>query len=215
MRYFKKFIFLKTILIISFLAVANKEKTENVSASHRIYVLKHQWHTGIILNISDINHHMVLLSNEFSNSNYIEIGWGDKDFYMAEKGTVWLALKAVLWPTKSVLHVAEITNQTLMIYNENQLMEIQLNEKDFNNLISYIHQSFYINENKELESLGNGLYGNSQFYLSNEKYHLFKTCNVWLARGLKKSNIAIKPFRALTSGNLMKQLKKIESSDDK
>ncbi len=215
MKYFQKFIFLYLILIVSLLASANTKKPESVSLSYKAYVLKHKWHTGIILKISDINDHMILLCNDFSSSNYIEIGWGDKGFYMAEKETVWLALKAVLWPTKSVLHVAEITNQQLIQFNENELIELQLNEKDFNTLILHINQSFYINENEELESLGNGLYGNSQFYLSTEKYHLFKTCNVWLARGLKKSNVPIKPFYALTSKNVMKQLKNVDTFDNK
>lgn len=214
MKYFQKFIFLYLISIVSLLTIANTEKPESVSLSYKVYVLKHEWHTGIIFKVSDINDQMILLCDDFSTSKYIEIGWGDKDFYMAEKETVWLALKAALWPTKSVLHIAEITSQQLIQFNENELIELQLKEKDFNTLISYINQSFYINENEKLESLGNGLYGNSQFYLSIEKYHLFKTCNVWLARRLKKSNVPIKPFCTLTSKSVMKQLKNAGSFNE-
>ena len=148
------------------------------------------------------------LPKYFKNTQYIEIGWGDKDFYMAENETVWLALKAVLWPTESVLHVAEINSHPLWLFKENEIIELKLSVDNFNKLVKYLNNSFSLNDDNHNIILGKGLYGNSHFYLSNEKYHLFKTCNVWIAKGLKNSGISINSFFALTSKNVMKQLKK-------
>ncbi len=60
----------------------------NVTECKKIYVLKHRWHTGIIINRSEARELLSAISNDFNNSQYIEIGWGDKDFYMSEKGTL-------------------------------------------------------------------------------------------------------------------------------
>lgn len=171
-----------------------------------VYILKHRWHTGIIIKTDDVKNSMPAIANDFENAQYIEIGWGDKDFYMAERETVCLVLKAVLWPTESVLHVAEINSHPLLLFEENEIIELNLSVDNFNKLVKYLNNSFSLNDDNII--LGKGLYGNSHFYLSNEKYHLFKTCNVWIAKGLKNSEISINSFFALTSKNVMKQLKK-------
>ncbi len=113
-----------------------------------------------------------------------------------------------MWPTESVLHVAENSSHQLERLNEEEIIEIELTEENFNKLIKYLNKSFSLDSNKHNIKLGKGLYGNSRFYLSNEHYHLFKTCNVWTAKGFKVADIPIKPCFALTSKNVMKQLSK-------
>ncbi|MCK5169524.1 MAG: DUF2459 domain-containing protein [Bacteroidales bacterium] len=183
-------------------------KDYNVIECKKIYVLKHRWHTGIIINRAEAIKFLPSLGADFNNSQYIEIGWGDKDFYMAEKGTLFLALRAVLWPTESVLHVAEINSHPLWLFKKQEIIEFELTDDNFAKLIHYFNSSFYIDNNLNNLKLGKGLYGNSQFYLSIEHYHLFKTCNVWVAKGFKKANVPIKPCYAFTSKNVMKQLNK-------
>lgn len=201
--------YLIQILVIAvFLGYSNLTNNQPVPGSKKIYILKHQWHTGIIFKIEDIKSDLDFLVQDFGDSEYIEVGWGDKDFYMAREETVWLVFKAAIWPTKSVLHVAEIKNNQLMMFEEDEIIEIELDDEDLDKLILYIKSSFYLDENKRPEKLGKGLYGKSQFYLSEEKYHLFKTCNVWMAKGLKKGGVPIHPFYAFTSKNIIKQLTK-------
>jgi hypothetical protein len=48
----------------------------------------------------------------------------------------------------------------------------------------------------------------SYFYLSDITYWGTRTCNVWTARALRKSGFPINPVVALTSGNVMKQVRK-------
>jgi uncharacterized protein (TIGR02117 family) len=203
------------ILILSIAFILNPlfnnldSKAGEVIKYKKIYMLKHRWHTGIIINRSEANELLPALGNDFNNSQYIEIGWGDKDFYMAEKETVWLTIRAMFWPTKSVLHIAEINSHPLWLFKEQEIIELELTEENFDKLIQYFNNSFYIDSNQNNIKLGKGLYySNSQFYLSNEHYHMFKTCNVWTARGLKIAEIPIKPCFALTSKNVMKQLSK-------
>ena len=47
----------------------------------KIYILKHRWHTGIIIERAELKNILSALEKDFLSSQYIEIGWGDKDFY--------------------------------------------------------------------------------------------------------------------------------------
>ena len=209
MKIYTKLVLLFIVLILNYstLKCISSNEDENIGFK-TIYVLKHRWHTGIIIKTDDVKKSMFAIANDFENTQYIEIGWGDKDFYMAEKETVCLVLKAVLLPTESVLHIAEINSHPLLSFKENEIIELKLSLDDFDKLVKYLNNSFYLNDDNSNIRLGRGLYGNSYFYLSNEKYHLFKTCNVWIAKGLINANVSIKPFFALTSKNVMKQLSK-------
>ncbi|MBU8893904.1 MAG: DUF2459 domain-containing protein [Bacteroidales bacterium] len=205
---FKIFILSLAFVCHNNVGYTSYSEQNNVNEYNKIYVVKHRWHSGIILNRSETKELLPALGIDFSNSQYIEIGWGDKDFYMAEKGTLSLAFKAVLWPTESVIHVAEISSHQLEKYSEGEIIQLELTEDNFAKLMMYFNSSFYLDDNHNNIKYGRGLYGNSQFYLSNEQYHLFKTCNVWVAKALKNANISINPFFAFTSKNVMRQLRK-------
>ena len=56
-------------------------------------------------------------------------------------------------------------------------------------------------------TLGPGLYGHSRFYASRERFHLFKTCNVWVATALQAAGVQVTPALTLTTERLMVQLR--------
>src|SRR5512134_2361869 len=70
-----------------------------------IYVINHGWHTGIAVRRADLPDGVRPEGADVADSEYVEVGWGDRAFYMAPEGTVGLALKAVFWPSPGVLHV--------------------------------------------------------------------------------------------------------------
>jgi len=53
--------------------------------------------------------------------------------------------------------------------------------------------------------LGPGLYGRSRFYASRERFHLFKTCNVWVATALREAGLPVTP--SINAGALMARLR--------
>lgn len=180
---------------------------------HKIYVVKYDWHTGVIFDKNEALDFFPSLQDDFNEFNFIEIGWGDKDFYMAEKETFWIAFKAGLFPTKSALHITALMDNPEKHYENYEIEIINLNDENFKNLIQYFNKSFALDENSNNIKLKNGLKQNSQFYLSIEKYYIFKTCNVWIAKSLKRAGVPIRPFFALTSKNVMKQLKRMNKEE--
>lgn len=127
---------------------------------------------------------------------------------MAEKETVWLAIKAALWPTKSVIHVSAFNTDPKFYYLNKTVIELKLTESNFIQLIDYVSNSLEKNNDGKLIQLGK-FNKVSRYYLSKEKYHLFKTCNVWTAKALKTSGISINPTFCLTSKGVVKRLQRI------
>ena len=179
------------------------------SESHKtIYLVNHGWHAGIVLRRADIPDSDWPALRDFPNAQYLEVGWGDMDFYLTPDPHLGLTLKAALWPTASALHIVGFNGPVSAYFPYSEITGIELSSAGFEHLSRTIAASFTMDEVGNTTSLGPGLYGNSRFYLSRETYHLFNTCNVWTARALRAAGLPITPVRAITTEDLMSQARK-------
>lgn len=176
--------------------------------SRSVYVIDHGWHAGIVVRKEDIPHNIWPESQDFPDAEYLEVGWGDRDWYQAPGFNLWFALKALFWPTSSVLHVVGFNGSIESYFPENEIIELELSLRGFERLFGYIQDSHARDTSGKTIRLGPGLYRNSFFYLSNEKFHLFKTCSVWAAKAIRSAGYPITPSYAMTVGNLMFQVRK-------
>lgn len=168
-----------------------------------IYLVSHGWHAGIVLRRADIPMTIWPEHNEFSEAEYLEIGWGDKDYYMTPEPNFGIMLKAGLLPTASVLHVIGFNGAVTRYFPHSEVIRLDLSETGFEQLCSYLANSFSRDEAGHSQSLGPSLYGDGRFYLSRENYHAFNTCNVWTARGLRAAGCPVTPAFTLTVDTLM------------
>lgn len=172
--------------------------------SKNIYLVSHGWHAGIVIQRVDIPQGVwTEHKHDFPEARYLEVGWGDQDFYQTPEPTLGMKLKAVLFPTKSVLHVVGFSDPVRTYFPNSEIIEIALSYEGFERLCKYIEQSYAKDERGEIQALGPGLYGNSQFYQSRESYHGFRTCNVWTARALRAAGCPVAPGRLIKVESLM------------
>ena len=68
-------------------------------------------HTGIAVRRADIPASLLPEKRDFPDADYLEVGWGERDFYMAQTAGPWLSFKAAFLPNRSVLHVAGVRGQ--------------------------------------------------------------------------------------------------------
>ena len=139
-----------------------------------IFVVNYGEHAGIILKVEDVNSSLWKIEPVFKEFEYIEVGWGDEDFYKSPDPSIWTTLKAGLFPTSSILHIRALSQYELNRFHENKIAKLTISEKGFENLSLYIQDSFAI-ENNKFTTLSKGLYPNSIFYLSSKKYHISAT----------------------------------------
>jgi uncharacterized protein (TIGR02117 family) len=168
-----------------------------------IYVVSHGWHVGIVVQRADIPARLWPEHRQLPAAAYLEIGWGDQDFYQADKVTLGLILKAALLPTPSVLHLVWFDLPVSQYFPASEIVEVGVTQQSFEALCRFIHTVYHRDARGKTVQLGPGVYGTSRFYLAQGKYHLFNTCNTWTAKALRAVGCPISPIGVLTAGSIM------------
>lgn len=174
----------------------------------KIYIISHDWHTGIVIPNHKFNNKLLSLNEHFKNAKFYELGWGDKDFYQANEITTKITLKAVFWPTASVMHVVALSSEPRFSFPFSKRIELELSEKAYKLLIDNLTKTFKLNEKNELIKKTKGIYGYSYFFEANGYYFMTNTCNSWTAEMLDAAGIPIRTCFTLTADSVMSQVEK-------
>ena len=142
---------------------------------------------------------------DFSDRKYIEIGWGDKTFYQTSNPSFSMAFDALLKSTSSVIHLYGFDQTIRTTFKDAEIIELDIEEDNYIKLLYFIHKSFTLNADGSAQLKGPGLYGkeNSFFYAANGKFHMFNTCNTWVANAIQAAGIGINSNSIMTSDSLM------------
>lgn len=202
-----KFIFIIITIVLSACSakpyVVKPIAGDTSSPQQAVYILSHGWHTGIVVSAKEMTSRLPALKQRFGSSPYLEFGWGDKGFYQAKEITSGLTLKALLWPTETVMHVVAVAGKVAEEFPTSEVSIICLNDSEYSALLSFIVSSFQKNASGEIIALEAGLYGDSQFYKGEGDYYLMNTCNKWTAKALQSAGMDISPTFKLTADSVM------------
>ena len=172
-----------------------------------IYIAKSYWHTGLIVEINELSLNTLPVLKKFSDAEFVDIGMGERDFYMSPSRDVIPAARAILIPTAAAIRIAEVPGDTAFLRRTSDyLISLELDSASFINLLGYVNESISKNDDDEVSIIEERAGGSIVFYNSPLSYHLFNTCNTWLARALQKSGIDIKPSDVVTSKDLFYRL---------
>jgi uncharacterized protein (TIGR02117 family) len=175
--------------------------------SYPVYVVNHGWHAGLIIPASHLNEAIPELGKRFGSTFYYEIGWGDREFYQARPPSAELAAQAIVRSTGSVLHIAAVPGSPTRYFQPMEVVNTCLTKEQVESLVTYVSNSFARDHRGNVMQLGQGLYGNSQFYAGQGNYSLLNTCNTWISGGLKSAGIDLSPPLTLTSGSVMRSIR--------
>ena len=186
-----------------------------------VFVVNHGYHSGIIVpraalasvagerDIATLGH----IAVRFDAHDWLEIGWGDQEFYTQvatiESLSVPMALRALLLPNnRSVLHVVGFNNHPRQAFARVDMVSINISEAGFTRLVEQLDVSFTREEENDFPvELGPGLYGPSLFFRANGAFHLFHVCNHWVADLLNAAGLPTTPVLATLSAGLIFDLK--------
>ena len=171
-----------------------------------IYVVSHGWHTGIVLKTEEIPETIVWPEiRDFAGSQYIEVGWGDWDYYQASDTSGPMALKAAFWSTGSVLHIAGFNEPVRKFFPASDVIEVAITEEGLKQLSGFIART-HLRAETESVKIRPGLYGNSRFYPAEGRFHIFSNCNTWVAEALRAGGLPMRRS-TLTAGSVMAQVR--------
>jgi hypothetical protein len=166
-----------------------------------VYVARISWHTGIIVPISSMPDSIWPSGLNVSNFDYLEIGWGDRDYYPHPRFNLWYAFKAIFWPTKTVLHVFPLKERHVPdTYANTRLAKLTLDSTELRYLAEFLLSQFEYDHQGKIIPVENGFYPNSQFFAGCTKYYFPKNSNVWAAMALKQAGLKFIPIFYQTAG---------------
>ncbi len=167
-------------------------QVQNNYSSHQIYLIKQYWHTAVVIHKDDIDTTIFHEVELFNDAILIDIGWGDEEFYQHPGFDSGLAYKALFYATPSTLRVEGIGIPKQNYFDLSEIVvEFTISKNQLDTLCSYINSTVWRDNDGEHEILSTKGLGRIIFFKAKGEYHLFNTCNTWLAKGLKQAGIEI------------------------
>lgn len=153
-----------------------------------------------------------VVERTFRGCRYIEIGWGDADFYMARHPTVFTALDAVFLPGASVMLLVGLDPPLERALPWGHLVRVPCTGEEFNAFCREIGASFQRDGKGNAREVGVGLYGRtSRFYAARGLYSGLDTCNHWTTRTLRAGGLrtSLAPNHTWSSGAVVAQARRL------
>jgi uncharacterized protein (TIGR02117 family) len=176
----------------------NQNKNELIDKKE-IHLIKQYWHTAIVINKNDIDPEILPEVKYFNDFSLLDFGWGDEEFYQHPDFDSGLAVNALFYGTPSTLRVEGIRVSKDTYFNISEIVvRIIVTEEQLKKIVNFISSTFYRDDNGSPEILSEQGLGRIIFFKANGNYHLFNTCNTWLARCLVSAGIEIEDNIILT-----------------
>jgi uncharacterized protein (TIGR02117 family) len=173
-------------------------------AERVVYLVSHGWHVGIAVPGAHVSPAVWPESAELGEARYVEVGWGDADFYPASPGTTGLALRAAFRSHGSVLHVVAIDAPLADFFSESEIIAIAVSVGGFEGLTRFIHAHYARDAGGRPIVVGPGSYGRSRFYRAVGRYRLLDNSNHWTAKALRAAGCPIEPAAMATAGSVLR-----------
>lgn len=197
-----RFLLLSLLMLVTGRAVA--------APPHKvtIFVSSNSWHTGLHLPVKELRAQASFPLPGWARSyDWIEVGWGAREFYMRGRPDPLLAARTLFTPNPSVLHVVGVPGSPVAYFPRAQVRPLRLTAAQFAALSAKIGANFERDARGAPITLGRGLYGDARFYAAHGSYYFPKTCNVWTARQLRDAGLPFCPALSTASGAVMMQVR--------
>jgi uncharacterized protein (TIGR02117 family) len=172
------------------------------AAVQTVYVVREGWHTGLVVQRSDLALTSMVASCESPGGDYVEFGWGEASYYPSTHPTISMSLKVAFWPSPSVLRVQRICGPLSNARPASEIIAVELSENGFGRLRNFVANSFRRDRD------GNPIPAQPGFYEAKRKFYLLHTCNWWTALALRSAGLPIQPGCCLTAGCVIERTRK-------
>jgi uncharacterized protein (TIGR02117 family) len=195
------------LLALQFGGPAARGQATPKSACPTVYVIDHGWHTGIVVPARDFAPRAYFREKQFRDWRWLKFGWGDAAFYQTPDAGLGLALRALLTPTDTVMHVIGFNSRPARAYPTRETLALKLSPSGYRKVLSYIKGSFALGEDGRPTLSKDGKDGRSGYFKALGSYSILRTCNTWLAQALVKGGLPLDPDDAARAEDLMAQLR--------
>ena len=186
-------------------ALATEAVPQVAGGERAVYLVSHGWHVGLVLEREALGDATRPRREPLGDARYVEVGWGDGDYYPAPRGTVRLALRAAFCSRLSLLQVVAFDAPVTEMFPDSKILEATLSPHGFAALARYIDAAFVLDGEGRRIAVGPPQYGSGAFYLAHGRYRLADNSNTWAARALATAGCPIDADAVISAGALLRQ----------
>ena len=172
-----------------------------------IYVVAHGWHTGIVLSREDLGQKFQFLDDYLRPGRFYELGWGEAEFYQAEKVTARIFSKTVFWSNPSVMHVVSVATTPEKYFSGSDIVKLNVSGTGLEHMKERLHASFKFDGTNHSYPLKKGLNDESRFFKAEGNYSITHTCNSWTADMLQQAGVPMGTLPTLRAASLISEAK--------
>jgi len=171
-----------------------------------VWIVNHRWHTGLVVRRADVPAGLLPELADFADYDFVEIGWGERDFYMDAGDSTLLAIKAMLWLNDAVMHVVGGDGDPARTFSRSTIVRVELSEAGFDAMCRYVDASFARPDGAaRAPKLGKGLYGPSSFYEAHGTFNVLNVCNKWTAKALRAAGTPMSTWHVVSASGVLDQ----------
>jgi uncharacterized protein (TIGR02117 family) len=203
-------VLLCTLLLLTLLSgcasiQADSAATGPADTTTSIYIIRRAQHTGIAIPMKGWPNPQWALLKDFSGAEYLEFGWGDERFYQAEEETLWLGVRAALWPTSSVIHVIGLNQPIRVTAQADDVVQIRLSAEELREVALAIEQEFTGASPRATGVTLAAAPVPNRFYSAKRSFYFPRMCNWWVAKHLQLVQCPVTAWTVITAGRAMKE----------
>lgn len=174
-----------------------------------VWVVRHGWHTRIAVRCADVDPATWPEIRDLGDVAYVEVGWGDRDFYPEPEPSIWDALDPVVRPTPAALYVAGFDLPPPQFLPGAEMVRLPVAPAGLDGLARFVHEHYVRGPAGEPVRIRPGDHEPSWYYQARGRYHVLRNSNAWTARALAAAGVPTRPALALTASLLMYQLRRL------
>ena len=173
-------------LLLTFITI-NREDSD-VENKKEIFLSTNGVHLEIIIPVNNLSTELKEDIEFTPDDKYFSFGWGDENFYLNTPTWADLTFKnafiALFSKSSTLIHL------TRWKQVKSSWTKVIIGESEMKKLNNYLSTSFRQNKNGNKIILNNSGYSiNDDFYKANGSFSCFKTCNTWVNKAFKESDL--------------------------
>ena len=171
-----------------------------------VWVVRHGWHTRVAMRRADVDPSIWSESRDFGDPAYLDVGWGDRDFYSQPEPSLWDAIDPVIRATPAALHVGAFDAPPHEFFAGQPVVRLPVPAAGIDRLARFIRDHYVRDAAGNAVRIRPGYYPRSAFYLATGRYHaLTYNSNNWAASALQAAGVLMNPTTAVTARAVMRQ----------
>jgi uncharacterized protein (TIGR02117 family) len=174
-----------------------------------IFVVAHSYHSGLAVRTRDVPADAWPAQRDFPNADYLEVGWGEREYYAQPNPGLSVILHALFVPSLSTIHVVPVTGSLTSFFLNSEIVELHVPQAGFERMVAFVRDTYELDAEGRPVSIPSGPDEVGRFYASKRTFHITENCNVWVARALEAAGLPVHPKEATTVGRLLQQVRSL------